>query len=85
MRITGTPIPLGQIRSATTTSVVGILVKHDEVMKEVAITNQSQSKAGTIETKLVVNQVSPNEEQQISRAATLLVTLGALGSDQAVA
>jgi hypothetical protein len=41
------------------------MVKHDEVMKEVAITNQSQKKAGTIEKQLVVNQVFPIEGQQI--------------------
>jgi hypothetical protein len=80
MRISNIPIPLCWIRSAITTSFAGIMVKHDEVMKEVAITNQSQKKAGTIEKQLVVNQVFPIEGQQISRAAAMLATLRTLSS-----
>ena len=40
-------------------------------LNKVAITHQSQNKAMMIETKLVVNQVSPDNEQQTSCIAAM--------------
>lgn len=69
-------------QAASTTRFEGIQVKYDEVLNEVVITYQSQNKAMTLETKLVVNQVSPDNGQQTSCIAAMWSDLGALRSSQ---